>query len=504
MNGMLHDIDDLLAAIEGDAADAPSRDEATHRTRVEQLTAELDTLKASHAEALAAAIEEVTERRRAEEELRRLHQQYQLILNSAAEGVVGTDSHGRIIFANPPATRMLGWTAEELSGKLLHETVRRAAPSEGPHPASQCPSWKTLRTGETSHCSSEGFSRRDGTSFPVDFTTTAIRDGGEILGVVLTFRDISEQRMLEAQLRQAQKLESIGQLAAGIAHEINTPTQYIGDNLRFLEGAFSELQTLHAAYQGLREAAATGRELHSAVASVLAAAESADADYLLAEVPKAVRQSLEGVEHVARIVRSMKEFSHPGGDQMQAVDLNHALDCTLSVSRNEWKYVAEVVRDFDPGLPSVLCLPGEINQVLLNLVVNAAHAIAEKLGPNAKDKGTITIRTRRRGAGAPSGGGAAAGSVGEKSAPPAADCVEIRVEDTGAGIPEHIRGRVYDPFFTTKPVGRGTGQGLAIAHSIIVEKHGGQIAFETEVGRGTTFVVRLPVRPAVVVKGGPE
>jgi signal transduction histidine kinase len=265
---------------------------------------------------------------------------------------------------------------------------------------------------------------------------------------------LREQAATQIQLVQAQKLESIGQLAAGIAHEINTPTQFIGDNLRFLEDAFGELMPMLAQ-----------RRLSSASA----AAGKVELEYLVDEIPKAIAQSLEGVERVANIVRSMKEFSHPGTDEMQPVDLNKALECTLTVCRNEWKYVADVVTDFDPRLPPVDCLPGACNQVFLNLIINAAHAIADKQGDNSAEKGTITVSTRADG-----------------------EWAEVRVSDTGTGIAEEHRTKVFDPFFTTKEVGRGTGQGLAIARSVIVDKHRGTLSFDTEVGRGTTFIVRLP------------
>jgi signal transduction histidine kinase len=205
-------------------------------------------------------------------------------------------------------------------------------------------------------------------------------------------------------------------------------------------------------------------------AEVAAAVKRADVPYLIEEIPKAIRQSLEGVARVAKIVRSMKEFSHPGGEEMQALDLNRAIESTLTVSRNEWKYVADVATDFDPALPMVTCLPSEFNQVILNLVVNAAHAIADKACEGAAHRGTIALSTRRDG-----------------------DWAEIRVQDTGAGIPAAIQHKVFEPFFTTKALGRGTGQGLAIAHSVVVDKHGGSIRFETVPGAGTTFIVRLPI-----------
>jgi signal transduction histidine kinase len=271
-----------------------------------------------------------------------------------------------------------------------------------------------------------------------------------------------------------QKLQSVGQLAAGIAHEINTPIQYIGDNARFLDDAFQELSDLLIACGDVRQAVLERQSSEEAIARLTAAFDRAEVDYLLDETPKAIAQSLEGVERVARIVRSMKEFSHPGGQQKQLADINRAIENTVTITRNEWKHVAEVVTELAPDLPRVPCLVAEINQVLLNLLVNAAYAIAEKPGEKPGRMGVIAIRTRKCG-----------------------DFVEIRVEDSGIGIPDPIQPRVFDPFFTTRPVGQGTGQGLAIAHSVVARKHGGTIRFQTEVGKGTTFVIRLPLGDAV-------
>jgi len=282
-------------------------------------------------------------------------------------------------------------------------------------------------------------------------------------------RLLAKQAALEAQLAQAQKLRAIGQLAAGIAHEINTPTQYIGDNIRFLRDALDELRpllTACSAQRAIRGSATVSGDFQGELA---AGTQKPDVDFLLGEIPAAIAQSLEGVERVAKIVRSIKEFSHPDGGDKQAIDLNRAIESTLTISHNEWKYVADAVTDLDPDLPPVTCVPGDLNQVLLNLIVNAAHAIEAKQGDSPSVKGTITIRTRRDG-----------------------PWVEIEVQDTGSGIPEAIRAKVFDRFFTTKQTGRGTGQGLAIARTII-ERHGGTIAFDTEVGRGTTFKVRIPI-----------
>ena len=287
--------------------------------------------------------------------------------------------------------------------------------------------------------------------------------------------EIADRNKMEMQLRHAQKMESIGQLAAGIAHEINTPTQYIGDNTRFVQDAFGDITRVMAEYDKLLNAADTGTVTPELIGSVKSAVAAADMEYLGGEIPKAIRESLDGVERVAKIVRSMKDFSHPGTKEKVALDLNRSIESTLVVCRSEWKYVADLVTDFDAGLPPVPCLPGEFNQVVLNIVINAAHAIADVVGEGEKGKGTITVATRRD-----------------------QGWVEVRIGDTGTGIPEQARERVFDPFFTTKGVGKGTGQGLAIAHSVVVEQHGGTLHFETETGKGTTFVIRLPLQsPAI-------
>ena len=291
---------------------------------------------------------------------------------------------------------------------------------------------------------------------------------------------VEQQKELEethTQLLQAQKLESIGRLAAGIAHEINTPTQFVGDNTRFLQDSVQDLIKTMDQYAGLLDTEAAQQNWDERVAKLKADLEDLDIEFLREEIPKAIEQSLEGVERVAKIVRSMKEFSHPGGDTKQMVDLNKAIDSTITVARNEWKYVSDLVTDFDPGLPLVPCLAGDFNQVILNMIINASHAIGDVVGENTGEKGTITISTRHDDGWA-----------------------EVRISDTGTGIAEEHRSKVFDHFFTTKEIGKGTGQGLAIAYNVITEKHGGTISLESEVGKGTTFTVRLPIEPETSTK----
>ena len=279
---------------------------------------------------------------------------------------------------------------------------------------------------------------------------------------------------LDERLAKAQKLESIGELASGIAHEINTPIQYVGDNTRFVQGAYSDLSDVFEQCQTLIAAAEANEALDLPVEKLGKTLEDADLEYLQEEIPSAIQQTLEGVDRVANIVRAMKEFAHPGASELTRTDLAKAIENTAMVARNEWKYVADLQTDFDPELAEVPCLPGELNQVLLNMIVNAAHAVAESLGESPEERGKITVATRL-----------------------AAPNAEIRISDSGCGISKDNLERIFTPFFTTKAAGKGTGQGLAIAHSVVVEKHGGTISVESVVGEGTTFIIRLPLESRV-------
>ena len=299
---------------------------------------------------------------------------------------------------------------------------------------------------------------RDGSARLFEAQAAAVDTGGDEQEMVLLIsRDITlrkaaegERAQMEIQLRHAQKMEAVGQLAAGVAHEINTPIQFVGDNLKFLLDSFQDLVRLAGS-------GTPGDE---------------DLAYLKEEVPRAIGQSLDGIDRVATIVKAMKVFTHPSTEGLMAVDLNQAIENTLIVSRNEWKYVCEVERRFAPDLPDVVCSPGEFNQVILNLVVNAAHAIGERLERQPDPPGRILVETRAEGPWA-----------------------EIRVADNGCGIPAHQMQQIWLPFFTTKPVGKGTGQGLSIVHSIIT-RHRGTVEVTSEVGRGTSFALRLLFDPA--------
>jgi len=274
-------------------------------------------------------------------------------------------------------------------------------------------------------------------------------------------RDLASIKRLQLELRQAEKLRAVGQLAAGVAHEINTPIQYVGDSLHFLRESFTGLIS---AIQELAELPAT----EGAKKRLESIEQELGLAFLLEEVPRALEQTQDGIGRVAAIVSAMKDFGRPDSRQKIASSINRCVEASLLVAQHQLKHVADVAVELGP-LPEVPIYPGELSQVILNLLVNAAHAVETRLNPSGQ-RGLIRAATRREG-----------------------DKVVIEVADNGSGIlPEH-QSRIFEPFFTTKELGRGTGQGLAIAHSIVVEKHAGALDFETEVGRGTTFRIRLPV-----------
>jgi len=418
-----------------------------------------------------AVQQELAERKRAEEALRRSEERYRAVAETAIAGIGIADSEENLTLVNPAFAKMLGYTQDELTGMNLSQLLDQGE-------IARYQELTQVGRERVSSCYETTLRRKDGKALNMLVSASPLTvSDGSFEGSLAVVLDITERKALEMQLAQAQKLEAIGQLAAGIAHEINTPIQYVGDNTRFLQDSFADMSGLVEKYHCLLEAARVGSAPPELVAAVEKAIDEADMEYLSEEIPVAIQQSLEGIARVAKIVRAMREFSHPGVEEKTTTDINKAIESTITVARNEWKYVAEMETDFDSELPLVLCLPGEFNQVILNLLVNAAHAIADVVGdgsegkePALSPKGTITVSTHCDG-----------------------DWAKVRISDTGMGIPEEVRPRIFDPFFTTKEVGKGTGQGLAIAHNVVVEKHGGTITFETKVGKGTTFIIRLPI-----------
>ena len=419
-------------------------------------------------------IRDITQRASMERRMRRAERLFKATNDNAMDFICLLDAEGRMAYYNPALQRFLGkqesWTAEQRLVDMVHEEDREHF---------QASLMKGAKAGLT-----QVFEYRipdaHGRWSELEAQVSAVEDpGGHGDSVLLISRDVTFRKQMEreranaeVQVRHSQKLEAIGQLAAGIAHEINTPTQYIGDNTTFLRDAFAEAMALVRTLQGHLERIHVGASgAADEAGQALAALEACDVGYLEEEIPKAIQQTLEGVARVSKIVGAMKDFSHPGGETASTIDLHRAIDSTLTVSRGEWKTVAEVETAFAADLPLVPCYPGEINQVILNLVVNAAHAIADRIErQGGANPGRIRVGTRRL-----------------------AEEVEIWVADDGLGIPKEIQERIFEPFFTTKAVGKGSGQGLAIVHAVVTEKHKGRIVLESTPGEGTTFRIFLPL-----------
>ncbi|HTV60035.1 MAG TPA: ATP-binding protein [Verrucomicrobiae bacterium] len=416
-------------------------------------------------------------RKLAEQLQDRLTRERLLILDSASEGIFGVGLDLKITFMNRAAARMFDCPAAQAIDQDAHDLMRHARADGAEYSRDDGPILAVLKSGQEIRCDVEFFRKRGGDRLAVEYSSIPVVEGGAITGAVVCFSDITARKQMEVELRHAQKLEAVAGLAAGIAHEINTPIQFVADNTRFLQNSFLETINLVKGQDEIIAAASLGPVAPELLARDRDLRERMDWTYLESEVPKALEQMLEGIGRVATIVRAMKEFSHVDqSTEKTYADLNRALESTLVVARNEFKYVADIRTEFG-AIPPVACHLGDLNQVFLNLLVNAAHAIGSVVRDTG-EKGLVTVRTRHDGA-----------------------TVEIAISDTGTGIPESIHSKIFEPFFTTKEVGKGTGQGLALARAIVVEKHGGTLTFDTEVGKGSTFYVRLPVNP---VRAGPE
>jgi two-component system, NtrC family, sensor kinase len=417
--------------------------------------------------------EDVTEKRLIEEKLRAALRFQQVILDHAGYAMIVTTGGGAITTFNPAAERMLGYAAGEVLNRRnlldFHDPAELGEALGGS--PSQLESMLALTQGEEGTEREWTWVRKDGTRVPVLLSVNALRADNDVLtGFVAMAVDIGARKKIEAQLSQAQRLESIGQLAAGIAHEINTPMQFVSDNVEFLETCFQTIcEVSDEIDQQLNGSATNWSERRSRIDSIYTRTGFVK---LRGMIQSAIGDCRDGCERIVSIVRAMRQLSHPGTAKYERIDLNELIRSACTLSRNRWKYIAELELLLDTNLPPVKCRVAEISQVMLNLVVNAADAIAEAVGdrPEAEKMGTIRVRTESTG-----------------------DAVLIRVSDTGPGIPQAIRERIFDPFFTTKAVGKGTGQGLSIAYDAVVNKHQGTIQVFSEVGAGAMFVVTLPV-----------
>lgn len=401
-----------------------------------------------------------------ETNLQREREQLAVTLRSITDGVISTDLQNRVILMNRVAEELTGWTLDEVQGKDLNEVfsapIFNDSESQGP----------LSNRKNAIHIQGATLRSRNGNNLFIEGSCAPILHYDDsVIGHLVVFSDQTEKQRLQAQVALSSKLQSIGQLAAGIAHEINTPMQFISDNTHFLDKSFGDMISLLSVYRELYEESRRSGQSGDLLKKIDEKASAVDAEYLVKEIPTAFIDTVSGIERVTKLVKAMKTFSHPSQGKMQLSDLNQSIEATVNVTRNEWKYVADLDMNLDAKLPMVPCLIDELNQVVLNMITNSVDSIRDVINQSEENKkGRISVTTRTED-----------------------HNVLIILSDTGTGMPEEVRKKIFDPFFTTKEPGKGTGQGLAISHDIIVNKHKGRIDVQSEPGKGTQFTIALPI-----------
>ena len=366
-------------------------------------------------------------------------------IQTIKEGVVISDSEFVVEYANPAYLSIYDYEIEELIGQR-HPQADEVLAEMGEEKV------ENVNNGE--HYSARRLSKgKKGIDIVTEISINPAFSDKGLIAYVIVVIDVTDAVTMELNLRQSQKLESIGQLAAGIAHEINTPTQYVNDNIQFSKESWASLLKLLEKYK-----ATFGKD---------DLWMDYDIDFIVDEIPTALDQAAEGLAQIRDIVLAMKNFAHPGREVKEPTDINPAILDVITIAKSEWKYIAEMETHLGCDIPALAIIRSEFNQVILNTIVNAAHAIAAR---EDSEKGKIIVSTEM---------------VGTES-------VVIKVSDTGIGMSDDVKTRIFDPFYTTKGVGKGTGQGLAISYNV-VDKHNGKITVDSELGVGTTFNIELPI-----------
>ena len=409
---------------------------------------------------------DISERKKIEKEIRFANSELNQIFNAAADGMRIIDKDFNILRINETFSALSGISVDESMGKKCYEVFSTPLCH-----SSDCPLVRILNGEQRIECETEKDCKDGGKTFYSVIATPFGGPDGKLVGIIEDIRDITESRQILGQLLQSEKMASIGQLAAGVAHEINNPTGFVSSNLKTLSDYQDDIVTLIEQYRrlttDLKETMATAEYPVSISEQLERIAEfeaESDIDFVLNDISDLVKESREGTDRIKKIVLDLKNFAHPGEGKPKYADINKNMESTLNVVWNELKYKAKVVKEYG-DLPQVKCYPQQLNQVFMNLLVNAAQAIEKE--------GEIRIVTR-----------------------PVNGYAEIKISDTGMGIPEEKLSMIFDPFFTTKEVGKGTGLGLNVAYNII-KKHNGTIDVESTVGKGTTFTIRIPVQKEV-------
>ena len=417
-------------------------------------------------EGLAIHVSTSIDRLKMQQALTESEQLYRTLVETSPDAIALCDGQGKILRCNPQHVDLYGLgSAEDARGCSMNELISPEDKQRFEQEFRRAMDQGTVRDLEFAMV------QRDGSSFQGELSASTVKGAdGQPASLVTVARDVTEKKRLMIQIAQAEKAQAVNKLAAGIAHEINSPLQFVSDNSHFLRMAITNMAEIIKSYQQTLQAVFQQASSRDELDRLEALEKKLKLAYLSRQVEPAFAQLNEGIDRLRNMGRAIREYAYPNEQEKIPFDLNRIIQNTVTLSRNEWKYVSDLLVDCDASLPLVECYPGEINQLVLSLILNSAQAISEVVGKESGEKGSIEIHTRADGA-----------------------WVEIRIWDSGPGIPAELREKIFEPFFTTRKKSGNSGQGLTIARSIVESRHGGTNGLDPGSVRGTAFVVRLPV-----------